>query len=239
MPLADDARTLATLARGLTRGADHADALERFYRPQASQYDAFRERLLHGRRELVERLPCPEGGVVIELGAGTGRNLAFFGDRLKEAARVEVVDLCRPLLDVAAARWSTATNVHVVLADACRYRPPALADCVYLSYALTMIPDWRAAIENALSMLRPGGTLGVVDFYVSQQRPLPGLASHDWLTRHVWPAWFRHAGVRLSPHHLPELRQRVSVAHLEERRAPVPYLPLVRVPYFVLVGTAG
>jgi S-adenosylmethionine-diacylgycerolhomoserine-N-methlytransferase len=28
-----------------------------------------------------------------------------------------------------------------------------------------MIPDWRAAVDNALTMLRPNGVLGVVDFH--------------------------------------------------------------------------
>ncbi len=46
------------------------------------------------------------------------------------------------------------------------YRPADPADCVYFSYALTMIPDWRRAIDNAIAMLAPGGTLGVVDFHL-------------------------------------------------------------------------
>jgi hypothetical protein len=37
---------------------------------------------------------------------------------------------------------------------------------VYFSYALTMIADWRRALDNALAMLAPGGTLGVVDFHL-------------------------------------------------------------------------
>ena len=34
-------------------------------------------------------------------------------------------------------------------------------DVVTFSYALTMIPDWRAAIRNAFRMLKPGGRIGV------------------------------------------------------------------------------
>ncbi|MGB5833438.1 MAG: class I SAM-dependent methyltransferase [Thiohalocapsa sp.] len=68
------------------------------------QYDASRERLLHGRSELIERLDTPAGAQVVELGAGTGRNLLFFGDRLGRFGQVELVDLCRPLLDQARRR---------------------------------------------------------------------------------------------------------------------------------------
>ena len=53
-----------------------------------------------------------------------------------------------------------------MLADATRFRPPeGAADVVTFSYSLTMIPDWFAALENAAAMLKPGGTIGVVDFY--------------------------------------------------------------------------
>jgi S-adenosylmethionine-diacylgycerolhomoserine-N-methlytransferase len=50
--------------------------------------------------------------------------------------------------------------VDVVLGDACDFECPGLpatgtADVVTFSYALTMIPDWRAAIRNAFRMLKP------------------------------------------------------------------------------------
>ncbi len=236
MSLRSDARILASLARGLPRHGSHAEALAGFYGPQAGSYDAFREHLLRGRDVLADLLPLRPGDRVVELGGGTGRNLDYFGPRLKTLAQVDVVDLCAPLLEVAAARTAGLTNVRVVTADATTYRPEGLVDCVFLSYALTMIPDWRAAIDNAVEMLRPGGTIGVVDFYVSEAVPSPGLLRHGWLTRHGWPAWFRHDGVRLSAEHVPYLQQRAETHVLLEQRAGVPYLPLVTVPYYVFVG---
>lgn len=233
--LTADARVLLAMARGLPRRASHAESLTRFYAPQAEHYDAFRERLLHGRERMVSLLPIEPGARVVELGGGTGRNLDFMGERLKTCERVEVVDLCEPLLARAAARARSRSNVHLVLGDACSYQSAAPVDAVYFSYALTMIPDWRGAIDNALRMLKPGGWLGVVDFYVAERDPGPGMARHGWATRTLCPLWFRHDGVCLSPEHLPYLRRRVAISVLEERRAP---LPIVRatVPYYILVG---
>src|SRR5262249_26947253 len=37
-------------------------------------------------------------------------------------------------------------------------------DAVYFSYVLSMVPDWRPAVERAQALLRPGGTLAIVDF---------------------------------------------------------------------------
>jgi S-adenosylmethionine-diacylgycerolhomoserine-N-methlytransferase len=140
------------------------------------------------------------------------------------------------LLHVAAARTAQLHNVELVEADATTYRPEEPADAVYLSYALTMMPAWRAVIDNAIAMLRPGGVLGVVDFYVSPAEPGPGLARHGWLTRTLWPAWFRYDGVHLSAEHLPYLQARLDTMHLVEQRGAVPYMPLVTVPYYVFVG---
>jgi S-adenosylmethionine-diacylgycerolhomoserine-N-methlytransferase len=99
-----------------------------------------------------------------------------------------------------------------------------------------MIPDWRAAIANALAMLKPGGMLGVVDFYVSEATPPDGCVRHDAITRAFWPRWFAHDGVKLSDAHLPTLRASVARETLIEARAKVPFLPVGRVPYYVFVG---
>jgi S-adenosylmethionine-diacylgycerolhomoserine-N-methlytransferase len=234
-PLAE-ARVLFALARGASRAGSHAEQLQRFYAPQAENYDAFRDRLLHGRRELVDLLPAAGGDRIVELGAGTGRNLEFFGPRLEQLDQLEAVDLCPALLDVARGRWADVPNVRVVEADATRYVPTRPVDVVYFSYALTMIPDWRGAVDNALAVLRPGGTLGVVDFYLPGAHRGEGRLSRRARANWFWRTWFAHDGVHLSREHLPYLRSRLAVEVCSERAGPVPYLPWLRVPYYIFVG---
>jgi S-adenosylmethionine-diacylgycerolhomoserine-N-methlytransferase len=230
-------RTVIQLVRGIPRRGEHATRLERFYAPQAESYDAFRETLLHGSGPLVEALPpLARGSVLVELGCGTGRNLSRLGWRIRKCDRVELVDLCPSLLAIATRRARDQPRVHVVCADATTYRPSRPADCVLLSYALTMIPDWRAAVDNAVAMLRPGGVLAVTDFYVSQPRPAAGLVRHGWAARTLWPLWFGHDGVRLDPEHLPYLCSRLDVERMEERLGRIPLLPGLRAPYYVFIG---
>jgi S-adenosylmethionine-diacylgycerolhomoserine-N-methlytransferase len=223
-----EARTLLQLARGRAARGTHAERLQSFYAPQAMHYDVFRERLLHGREELIGRLAAPAGGMVVELGGGTGRNLEYFGARLLSFASVEVVDLCPALLEQArwrCARWPDVAAV--VEADATSYRPARPVDCVYFAYSLTMIPEWRAAVDNALAMLRPGGVLGIVDFYA---------APHPSLARSFWQSWFSHDGVHLDPRHLPYLLAHTEPVCGKVCRAAVPYLPGLRVPYYFFIG---
>jgi S-adenosylmethionine-diacylgycerolhomoserine-N-methlytransferase len=234
--MTSDARVLWQMLRGQSHRGSHADRLAAFYGPQAEAYDRSRERLLHGRRELIELLDVPHAATVVELGGGTGRNLAFFRERLPFLQRVDIVDLCRPLLDQARLRARDWPNVRVIEADATAYMPEQPVDAVYFSYSLSMIPDWFRAIDNALAMLKPDGVIGVVDFYVSRRDPAPGFSRHGSAARGFWRAWFDRDGVFPSPDHLPYLVSRCRTDVLLERTGPVPWLPLLEVPYFVFVG---
>jgi S-adenosylmethionine-diacylgycerolhomoserine-N-methlytransferase len=226
--IAADVRVLWRMARGQARRGDHAARLQDFYAPQAERYDAFRERLLHGREELLDRLDIGAGMHVVELGCGTGSSLVRMGQRAAACESIQLVDLCPALLAIARQRAAGRRNVEVIQADATNWRPSAPVDRVFLSYALTMIPDWAATIANAVAMLKPGGRLGVVDFH------LP--ASGGTLANGFWRRWFAHDGVHLSAAHLPTLLGHLPDAWTEERRANLPYLPGLQAPYYLYVG---
>jgi S-adenosylmethionine-diacylgycerolhomoserine-N-methlytransferase len=238
--LAADARILWRLLRGQSRGGSHASHLEDFYTPQADRYDAFRARLLHGRGDLIEAMEIPGGARVVELGCGTGSNLEVIAQchPVTSLTSVELVDLCPPLLALARRRAAEYANVVVIKADASQWQPAQAVDRVILSYALTMMPDWRAVLANAHAMLAPGGRLGVVDFH------LPAAGSDfacgrfaERLQNRFWRAWFAHDGVHLSDLHLPTLRSQFIASHARESLGSVPYLPGLRTPYYLFVGT--
>ncbi|MDC6700658.1 class I SAM-dependent methyltransferase, partial [Leclercia adecarboxylata] len=115
-------------------------------------------------------------------------------------------------------------------------RPLHPVDCVYLSYSLSMTGNWKRTLYNAVRILRPGGTLGVVDFFVSDASPPPNQARHGWFARQFWPRWFAHDGVRLSPRHLNALAECTESVCLEQHTAAVPWVPFLRVPYYIYIG---
>jgi S-adenosylmethionine-diacylgycerolhomoserine-N-methlytransferase len=256
MGLASDLKILYHLALKPVRGNDHAARMESFYAGQAGAYDDFRKRLLKGRQELWNLIPPPAEGTWIDMGGGTGANLEYFrregsgfgvqgsgeaaqGTRLAGLEKIYVLDLSHSLLEVAKQRIAKQgwTNVETVEADATTFQPPGGGvDVVTFSYSLTMIPDWFAALENALAILKPGGTIGVVDFYISRKYAAGGLARHGWWTRSFWPTWFALDNVFPSPDHVPFLHRHFDVLHFEEHRAKVPYIPVTRVPYYLFVG---
>jgi S-adenosylmethionine-diacylgycerolhomoserine-N-methlytransferase len=60
---------------------------------------------------------------------------------------------------------------------------------VIFSYALSMIPDWRAAMGQACAVTAPGGAVHIVDFGAGQgMAPWARRALWTWLARfHVTP----------------------------------------------------
>ncbi len=239
MSLSSDLKVLYHLAFSPIKGKTHRERLESFYSGQAADYDAFRARLLQGRKELYDQLPTPAGGVWIEMGGGTGHNLEYLGDRVRQLGKVYVADLSGSLLKMAQQRaerhgWN---NVEIREEDVCALRiPEGHADVITFSYSLTMIPDWFAAIENALKLLKPGGLLGVVDFYVARKYPPGTNRKHSWFTRSFWPVWFSSDNVYPSSDHVPFLHHHLEPVLFQEHFARIPYMPFIQAPYYQFIG---
>lgn len=99
-----------------------------------------------------------------------------------------------------------------------------------------MIPNWFDAVDNALVMLKPGGVIGVVDFYVSRKYPPFGQRRHSLFDRVFWPLWFGHDGVRPNADHLPYLSTKTNPISISEEKARIPYLMGLRCPYYRFIG---
>ncbi len=175
---------------------DHGGLMDGVYRWQRHIYDATRKYYLLGRDGLIADLAPPPGGSVLEIGCGTGRNLIAVGKAWGQA-RLYGVDISEAMLETArasVAKAGMASRVTLAQGDACAFDPQALFgqatfDRVFISYALSMIPDWEAALAQAARCVAPGGRLEVVDF--GQQDGLPGVwkaGLFKWLSAfHVSP----------------------------------------------------
>ncbi len=172
----------------------HADRMDRMYRTQRHFYDLTRKYYLFGRDTLINGLDVPAGGSVLEVGCGTGRNLALVGRRFPQAPLFGL-DISAEMLVSAEAKLGKPGRPRTVLrvADATDFQPSEFGetgfDRIVISYALSMIPDWEKAIDAAIAALNPGGSLHIADF--GQQERLPGLFRRGlqaWLKRfHVTP----------------------------------------------------
>lgn len=195
------------------------DQIERYYRFQSKIYDATRWLFLFGRDAVIEELAKVGRNPrhIVEIGCGTGRNLAALARRFP-VAKITGIDLSEEMLSIARRklgifgdRIALQHRVHSGVLD-------APTDAVLFSYSLSMMnPGWQTALDSAVRSLTAGGVLAVVDFH---DAPVKLFASH--MSNHH---------VRMEAHLLPTLAGYAEESFCSVRRA---YGGLWR--YFVFVG---
>lgn len=188
---------------------DHGQLMDNVYRHQRFIYDITRKYYLLGRDHLIKRIGATDGQRVLEVACGTGRNLATI-HRHYPQAKLYGFDISQEMLTTAGDKLKGKASLAE--GDACNYDPQALFaqpafDHIVLSYCLSMIPDWEAALSESLKHLAPGGTIHVVDF--GDQARLPGVF-RAMLIR--WLAKFHVSPRNGMPDYLRVLAQQPSVS---------------------------
>jgi S-adenosylmethionine-diacylgycerolhomoserine-N-methlytransferase len=196
--------------------------LRRYYKTQSVIYDATRWAFLFGRtlllRELAKIQPRPRQ--IVEIGCGTGHNLARLAALFPDA-RITGVDLSENMLAIAAkktARFGDRVALQQHVQDGAMQVPH---DVAVFSYSLSMMnPGWDKVLLGAVEGLEPGGLIAAVDFHDS------ALGFFKWhMSRHH---------VRMDGHLLPAM---AAKCRPEVQTVKSAYGGLWR--YFVFIGAAN
>jgi S-adenosylmethionine-diacylgycerolhomoserine-N-methlytransferase len=164
----------------MSEAAINTVLMNRIYRRQHHVYDLTRKFYLLGRDRLIAELKPNASDAVLEIGCGTGRNLIMAARRYP-SARFYGVDVSTVMLTRAIdslGRAGLAGRARVAHGDAAAFDPQRLFgrekfDRIFISYSISMIPDWNGAIDRALALLAPGGELHIVDFGGQSGLPSP------------------------------------------------------------------
>lgn len=173
----------------------HGALMDAVYKNQRHIYDATRKFYLLGRDRLIQDLSPPPGGLVLEVACGTGRNLIKVARRYPEC-RLAGFDISTEMLETARKNIEKAglsDRITVAEGDATNYQCASLfgvdADRIILSYCLSMIPDWEAALTASVHQGGGQHSVHVVDFGMGAG--LPGMFNRglkNWLGKfHVSP----------------------------------------------------
>jgi demethylmenaquinone methyltransferase/2-methoxy-6-polyprenyl-1,4-benzoquinol methylase len=164
----DMAAGSATLARVRRRYGRLARVYER----------SLGERLLYARarRHAVELLRLAPGATVVDIACGTGLNFPLIEEHIGPSGTLIGADLTAAMLRRASARarragWSNVTLVEFDVTSLTRERleqAGTLAagkpvDAVLCTLGMSVIPQWEAAWEAMLAIVRPGGAVAVMD----------------------------------------------------------------------------
>ncbi|MFB6167527.1 MAG: class I SAM-dependent methyltransferase [Haloferacaceae archaeon] len=145
--------------------SDPTTAAQTFYTRYARLYDAVARHtpgVARLRERVVEALDPRPGETVVELGCGTGANLAPLRERVGPTGRVVGLDFAPGALAVARERAAAWENVAVVRADA-RRPPLAAADRALATFVVGMLGDPASAVETWCSLLSAGGRIALLD----------------------------------------------------------------------------
>lgn len=199
-----------------------------FDRVWASVYDAAAGMADRGGDyRLRHRLVAPAAGRVLEIGAGTGRNLPLYRDA-DEVVALEPEPHSRSFAERRAPL--APVPVEVVAGDAQNLPfEDASFDTVVASLVLCTVPDLHGALDEAIRVLKPGGQLR---FWEHVRSDDPDLARWQDRLEAPWGWWGR--GCHPNRSTLDAIRERLTVDDVDAYDATgVP--PIVR-PH--LIGTA-
>lgn len=180
--------------------------IQNLYQRRARRYDltanfyyliGFREQ--HYRQQAVAALELQRGGVVVEIGRGTGLNFPLMQRVVGPEGKIIGVDLTDQMLARAEQRVTRQNwrNVELVRADAVTFGYPANLQGILSTFALTLMPDYDHIIRTGRDALATGGRFVILDFKQPENLPLwltlfmvgltsPFGVSLDLAQRHPW-----------------------------------------------------
>jgi S-adenosylmethionine-diacylgycerolhomoserine-N-methlytransferase len=155
----------------MSAGPEHAELMDRVYRHQRYIYDLTRKYYLFGRDRMIAELNLKPGDRLVEVGCGTARNLVRIARAYPEA-KLFGLDASHEMLKTAAdtvARAGLSSRITLAHGYAENLSPTMFGetapfDACLFSYSLSMIPDWKGALNAASHNLAAGGHIHVVDF---------------------------------------------------------------------------
>jgi phosphatidylethanolamine/phosphatidyl-N-methylethanolamine N-methyltransferase len=124
------------------------------------------------RRRAVARIGLKSGERVVEIGCGTGRNLALLRDAVGSEGHVIGVDASAGMLAqaqkvVSRHGWG---NVTLVCEDAAKLTLDEPVDAAYFSLSYSVLPERAPVLDRAWEAVRPGGRLVIMDAGIPQTR---------------------------------------------------------------------
>ncbi|TDO54976.1 ubiquinone/menaquinone biosynthesis C-methylase UbiE [Kribbella sp. VKM Ac-2527] len=130
------------------------------------------------------------GERAIDVGCGSGHAVEFLADHFDS---VLGVDLSEPMIGIAQDKRSRP-NVEYRVADVFDLAEDGF-DLVYSHTMMHHLPDYRAGLRQLKDLVRPGGTVAVVD-NVCDLYPTPPRRAYTWGARLGFPKEIRRLGLR-------------------------------------------
>lgn len=176
-----------------------------YYNTFSRVYDIFSPKSYYhkARSYAINELQLQQGQTVLNVPCGTGQNFEYFQRYLQDSGLVLGVDLSPGMLEMAQRKiqkhhWN---NIQLVQQDVRELdqkwlddfskneNKPLAIDAILCDLGLSGFPDWQLVIDHLLSILKTGGRIVIMDWYM-EKKTLRG-AFVKWIgkgevTRPIW-----------------------------------------------------
>lgn len=153
------------------------------YARWAPVYDAAFALVMRPGRRAAAAVINSLGGRVLDVGIGTGLELPMFNRDIDLVG----IDLSAPMLEIARKRVAKFGLTHVedlLVMDALNLEfPDASFDAIVAPYVLTVVPDPARMLDEVARVVRPGGTIVLVNHIGAEGGPIAIIEA--WLAKYA------------------------------------------------------
>jgi trans-aconitate methyltransferase len=129
-------------------------------------------------RAVADAIETDSGGLLLDMGCGPGTLTPYLLPKVGPGGTVLGIDVSDEMIERARAlseerRW---LNVRFERSDARDFTPDRPVDIIVFCLSLTTMPEPTQCFTHAISWLKPGGQIVVLDSFLQPKHRLAGLA---------------------------------------------------------------
>ena len=153
----------------------------RYYNRFSTIYDLISSKsYYHKSREFaIEEMDLKKDHLVLNIPCGTGQNFEYFQEYLSNTGKIVGIDLSKGMLEkaiekVKSQKW---TNIQLINADATTINEEWIMkefdqdlkfESILCDLGLSGFPNWKSIIDSLLLLLKPGGKIVIMDWYIEK-----------------------------------------------------------------------
>jgi len=185
LKLSFDRRSLTALGQSMRENGQVESIYDRYAKHIHVLFGGVTESLPY-RRKAIARLNIAQNSSVLDVACGIGSNFRIIEGYLRDSGTLVGIDISSESLKIAKKlvakhNW---TNVQLVNTSITEYRPKKRFDAILCTFALEIITDYKAAIDNIFKLLTPNGRFAMLGMKPSSVVPYKGLnAPVQWVWR--------------------------------------------------------
>ena len=138
------------------------------------------------RKRAIASLKLTPNSIVLDVACGIGFNFKILESYLQNSGKIVGIDISLESLKIAKKRIAKHrwTNIELMNMSITDYEPRIRFDAILCTFAMEIIPDYKAAFDKIFNLLKPKGRFAMIGMKLSSKTPYKFLNPFfEWLSR--------------------------------------------------------